>query len=89
MPVVELNKFGKHARRDGKEGYEDRIPTEMRFVETDGTDVRVERVVFYDPLGRVEKVFMGDRMGVLFADMPDIKNDVHYLKQLESNMGDN
>ena len=73
--------FGKHERRDGKPGYMVVTPTTMRYVEADGSDVRVERVRVYNQHWDLERVYLRDTLGVRFVDLPDVADDLGYLAE--------
>ena len=66
------------SRFDGEKGFQRIVPTKMGFVEADGSDKRVRRLYLFNPKGKIEKVFLIDLMGVLFKDLPNIKNDFNY-----------
>lgn len=80
MPKVKQELFGIHPRMDRKSGFQIVIPTEMKFVEEDGTDIRVERVRFYDERGELVKISLRDRMGVLFSNLEDVADDWQYFE---------
>jgi hypothetical protein len=75
--------FAKIERFDQKPGYVVVTPTTMRYFEADGSDLRVKRIRLIDPSGKVEKTFLQDEMGVLFADLPDVRDDLDYYAQGE------
>jgi len=82
MPEVDRKIFRRSARFDGKPGYREVVPTTMRYVEGDGTDIRVYRVRVYDQSGNLIKTHLQDTMGVPFADLPDVEDDLDYLESL-------
>ena len=54
-------------RLDGKPGHLRVVETNKRYVESDGSDVRVKRVYVEGPSG-VEHTFLEDEMGARFVD---------------------
>ncbi len=82
MPHVDPSIFGRHDRFDGKPGHQKVVPTKQRYVEADGSDIRLYRVYVYDPEENIEKIFLRDTLGVLFKDMADIPDDPDYLETL-------
>ena len=80
MPHVDPSIFGRHERFDKKPGYQNVVPTTQKYVEEDGTDVRVYRIYIYEPNGSLSKTLLRDTLGVLFSDIKDIPDDPGYLE---------
>ena len=84
MPVVNPESFGKLPRLDNKPGYRIVTPTKMKYMEADGSDIRVRRVRVYRQDGEPEETYLIDEMGVHFKDLPDVADDPEYLISLNS-----
>ena len=65
-------------RVDGKPGWQDVVPTDGKFVEADGSDVRMRRVYVRKPGGEVEKTYLIDPMGAPWADTLGYRDDPDY-----------
>lgn len=50
MPEIDPATYGNKPRPDGKPGYMLVTPTVMKFYETDGTDVRLDRARIIDEM---------------------------------------
>lgn len=83
MPEMDPSMFGTQPRYDGKPGYIELVPTQMRFVEIDGTDVRMRRLRIFDEFGELVHTFLVDPMGVWWADLPDVHDDIDFLQNLK------
>ncbi|MCH7730707.1 hypothetical protein IID21_04315 [Patescibacteria group bacterium] len=55
-------------------------------MEEDGSDIRVERVRVFNEQGELEKVYLRDKMGVRFADLSDVADDLDYLEKRPSDV---
>ena len=86
MPEVDKSIFGIHDRRDGPGGHIEVTPTTMGYVEEDGSDIRVERVRVFNEQGELEKVYLRDKMGVRFANLSDVADDLDYLEKRPSDV---
>lgn len=85
MPEIDLVAYGKKVRPDGKLGHIFVTPTVMRFYETDGTDVRLDRVRIFDEKNELTHSFLMDKMGVPFVDnLPGAEDDMAYLERLRT-----
>lgn len=85
MPKITKESFGFRDRTyfDGQPGRVEIVPTSQRYVEEDGTDVRVRRVKFYNAAGVIDHSYMCDEMGVPFVDEAQIPDDLNYLDSLQ------
>lgn len=52
----------------GGEGHQLVTPTKQRFVEADGTDVRLDRIRVFDRFGKPVRSYLQDKMGRRFTD---------------------
>ena len=82
MPKVERNRFGEKPRIDGKPGHRLITSTTMSFLESDNTDVRMDRVRIYRPDGTLEHTYMRSPMGQRYKDMEEYDDDPKYLEKL-------
>jgi len=83
MPKIFKENYGKRSLPNG--GWIEITPTTQRFVEADGTDVRLDRVRVYSPDEKVVQSYLQDRMGVRFCDnLPGVEDDFSYLESLPS-----
>jgi hypothetical protein len=83
MPIVYSNHYGQKARSDGQEGHILITPTKQTFVESDHTDVRLDRVRIFDRSGRLIHSYLQDTMGVRFTDnLSHTEDDLSYLQSL-------
>ncbi len=83
MPKIFKENYGKRLLPNG--GWIEITPTNQRFVEADGTDVRLDRVRVYNPDEKVVQSYLQDRMGVRFCDnLPGVEDDLSYLESLPS-----
>lgn len=82
MPFVNPEQYGHHSRSDRQPGHEVVTATTQRYVEEDGSDVRVNRVRVYDQHGNLVRVYLRDTMGVPFADEPHLADDDGYVAAL-------
>lgn len=87
MPKVDVTLFERKPRIDRKPGFQEMVPTKMKYVEADGTDIRVHRVRIYREDGTLEHVCLQDGMGMWFKDLSDIDDDMDYLENLRSRSG--
>lgn len=58
----------RRSRLDGRPGFEEVVETSGKYVEADGSDVRVKRVRVKDFNGFTEHTYLEDEMGVRFVD---------------------
>ncbi len=84
MPEMDPSMFGSRLRYDGKPGFIELVPTGMGFAEADRTDVRMRRLRIFNEQGDLEGTFLVDPMGVWWADLPDVCDDVEFLEHLHS-----
>jgi hypothetical protein len=83
MPIIYKEDYGQKPLPNG--WWMEITPTRQRFYEADGTDVRLDRVRIYDPLGRLVHSFLQDKMGQRFMDnLPGTEDDPSYLERLPS-----
>ena len=83
MPIVYKEDYGRRPLPDG--GWIEITPTNQRFFEADGTDVRIDRVRLFGPDGKLICSYLQDKMGRLFADnLPGTEDDLAYLERLPS-----
>jgi len=58
----------RRSRTDDQPGFEEVVETSGKYVEADGSDVRVKRVRVKDFSGSTENTYLEDEMGVRFVD---------------------
>lgn len=84
MPEILKSFYNQRQRIDGKPGYLRVVPTSQRFIEGDGTDVRLSRVYVYNTKGKVERTYLEDMMFRRFVDNdPSIIDDLEYIHSLK------
>lgn len=85
MQTVFRENYGIKPRTDGKAGREKMTPTEFRFFEPDGSDVRVDRVRVYSQNGTLICSYLQDKMLRKFVDnLKGTEDDPSYLRTLPS-----
>lgn len=83
MPEVFKEDYGKRQLPDGS--CIEVVPTTQKFFESDGSDVRLDRVYVLGSDGRRVRSYLQDKMGRRFADnLPDAIDDLTYLDSLPS-----
>lgn len=83
MPTIFKNAYGKKPLPGERAGYMEITPTVQRFVEADGSDVRLDRVRVYNEQGVLVRSYLRDKMGAPFMDnLPDTEDDPAYLNSL-------
>jgi hypothetical protein len=81
MPQIYKENYGIKTLPDGTRVRI--VPTTQRFVEQDGSDVRLDRVYVLDENGKSVRSYLQDKMGQRFIDnLTDIKDDLSYLEGL-------
>lgn len=82
MPTILRNAYGKRPLLNGHMVV---TPTTQKFVEGDGTDVRLDRIRLFDHAGNFVRLYLQDKMGRRFSDnLPNTADDLNYLKTLSN-----
>lgn len=85
MPEIFIEDYGEKTRPDGEPGFIVVTPTKSTFLETDHSDVRLDRVRVFDPDGNFVRSYLRDKMGMRFVDnLENTEDDPEYLKSLPS-----
>lgn len=83
MPKIPRNIYGRKPERGGDGGYLEVTPTIRRFVEADGSDVRLNRVRRFNAAGIFQGSYLLDPMGRRFVDnLENTEDDPAYVATL-------